>query len=126
MNSPDLALQTKINLTLSAAMPAVTIGANPIPEGALPQVTFGESTVLDDVDPLKTLEAMVHTWSSKEGPHEVKTIQQTIRETLHAQSFAQDGWALSCVREVQANVILDADGVTWHGWQRFRAFACPV
>lgn len=126
MNSPDLALQKKINLTLSAALPAVTVGAYPTPSGAFPFVNFGQSTVLDDVDPVKTIEALVHCWSRVEGPHEAKNIQQTIREALHAQSFLLDGWAFSCVREAQANVILDADGSTWHGWQRFRAVACPV
>jgi hypothetical protein len=124
-DSPDLALQTVINLAITAALPAVTVGAYPTPDGAFPFVNFGESTVTDDVDPVKTIEAMAHCWSRAEGPHEVKTMQQTIREALHAQSFLKNGWALSCVREAQANVILDADGVTWHGWQRFRAFASP-
>lgn len=124
MNSPDLALQTVINLGLTAALPAVTVGSYPLPSGSFPYVNFGESTVSDDVAPVKTVEAMVHVWSTVEGPHEAKTIQQTIREAM-AGSFIKNGWALSCVREVQANVILDADGVTWHGWQRFRAFASP-
>lgn len=124
--SADLALQAVINLGLTAALPAVTVGAYPTPGGPFPFVNFGESTTFDDVDPVRTIEQLVHCWSTVEGPHEAKAIQQTIREALHAQSFLKNGWALSCVREVQSNVILDADGVTWHGWQRFRAIAAPV
>ena len=122
-NSPDLKFQTAIYSELVDALPGKTVLSHPTPGQALPYVFIGESEVSDDSPLGHMVRIDVHTWSKLEGPHEVKEIQHSIREALHAISLTQDDWRFSCIREDFAKAFVDADGESWHGVQRFRAYA---
>lgn len=126
--SCDLIFQEVIAITLAAAMPTVSRGSQPPPEGneTLPYVQFGESEVRDDFAVGHSVTSEVHVWSVVEGPHEAKTLQGQIRDALHSLDFIRSGWKFVNVREDYARTFLDVDGETWHGVQRFRALAGPA
>lgn len=122
MSAPENALQTVIYTQASAALPGVSVDVHPPHDRALPYVQLGVSVTAERPDGWQvTMD--VHTWSSKEGPHEVQSMQHAVRDAVHAQSYTQGDWRLYCVREVSSLVILDVDGETWHGIQQIQAFA---
>lgn len=123
MSSPDLTFQEIINLEIATALPAIRRGAEPPADGAFPYIQFGQSTVGDDYAPGNSVTAEVHVWSTAQGPHEVKQLQQTIKEALQTCTRDRGEWHYSAVRQQTAHVFLDEDGETWHGVQRFRALA---
>jgi hypothetical protein len=126
MASADLTFQEVINLEIKAAMPNVRRGAMPPGDGGFPYVQFGQSQVVDDFPTGKRLLAEVHTWSTAQGPHEVKNLQEQIRDILEKCSHTRGGFHYVAVRQQDARVFLDIDGETWHGVQRFRALAGPI
>lgn len=121
--SADLTFQEVINLEIRAAMPAIRRGAMPPKDGSFPYVQFGQSAVLDNYPPGCSVQAYVHVWSTAEGSHEVKTLQQQIKELLQKCAHERGGWRFSAIRQQHLDVFLDEDGETWHGVQRFRALA---
>lgn len=124
-DSPDLVLQRVINDILTTHLSSVPSGAHPPGERSLPYIQFGNSEVNDN--PVgHDLLMYVHTWSSTEGPHQVKAYQQTIREQLHGLTTSRDSWQFVNVREEFCDVILDEDEETWHGVQRFRTLASSI
>lgn len=126
--SCDLIFQEVVAVTLAAAMPTVSRGAHPPPEGdeGFPYVQFGQSELRDDFEPGHEVRMEIHVWSVVEGPHEAKTLQGQIRTALHSLDFTRSGWKFVNVREENARTFLDVDGETWHGVQRFRALAGPA
>jgi hypothetical protein len=122
MASADLTFQEVVKAELDAALPAVPHGAYPPGGQALPYIEFGRSDVADHVAG-HVVTMTVHVWSSVRGPHEVKAHQETIRGRLHQNDFTRNGWTFVNVREDYCTVLLDPDGVTWHGVQRFRTLA---
>ena len=120
--SAATAFQTEVYAALATACSPTPVSAHPLPGQVLPYVTLGETDGSDDPGG-ERLSIYVHTWSSKEGPHEVKALQETIRATLHASERERDGWKFTSLREVDVRTFLDVDGQTWHGVQRFSALA---
>lgn len=123
MAGADLTFQEVINTEIKAAMPNVRSGAMPPKDGSFPYIQFGQSEVMDDYATGKTVTQEIHTWSTAEGPHEVKTLQEQIRARLEKCSHDRGGFHFVAIRQDTARVFLDIDGETWHGVQRFRARA---
>lgn len=62
----------------------------------------------------------VHTWSQANGRQEALSIMTLIDTLLNRANLTISGYSLvGCVREFQ-EVLLDQDGRTYHGVQRFR------
>lgn len=122
--SIDLAWQKILYATIDDAV-SCAVEVTPPHDADLPYVQIGESS-LEDFPTGKEMFCDVHTWSSAEGAHEVKTIQHQIREVLHASNHNGDGYNYSCCRELDCRVFRDTDGETWHGVQSFRVFASEV
>lgn len=125
MSAPENALQTVLFIQATFALPSATIDVHPPHDRPLPFVQLGNSTTDERADG-RRVRMDVHTWSSKEGPHEVQDMQHAIRSQVQAQTFTQGGWRLYCIRETYSTVMLDVDGETWHGVQTIQAFAEQV
>lgn len=117
----DILLQTKLAAPAAVAVPAIVVGAHPLPNGTVPYLYHGEMETTDDYSEGRQIIATVHVFSKKAGPDEVKTIQEVCRAELHAQTFVQSGFVFSCIREDYCSTQIDPDKETWHGIQRFRA-----
>ncbi len=62
----------------------------------------------------------LHTWSRYRGLKETKEIMAAVIDALDGQSLAVGGHALVLLRFEFATTIVDDDGLTRHGVQRFR------
>ena len=95
-----------------------------VPEStAFPYVKVGEETAVDNGT--KTLQGnehtiMVHTWSRYRGRKEVKDIMARIYALLNNSSLSVSGASLVNARFEFADILVDPDGLTKHGVQRFR------
>jgi hypothetical protein len=63
----------------------------------------------------------VHTWSRYRGLKQTKDIMAAVHAVLDGQSLAVSGHTLVLLRLEFATAIVDDDGLTRHGVQRFRA-----
>lgn len=88
-----------------------------------PYLVVGESkaTPFDS----KTEEGMeqvvtLHSWSTYNGMSEIKSIMAAVVAALDRASLAVSGHALVDISFVSSEAMLDEDGVTRHGIQRFR------
>ena len=91
---------------------------------AFPYVTIGETTVTDWSS--KTFDGRVHNltlhvWSRERGRKEIKEILALTYDTLNGAALSVDGQQLVDLRFDFVQTLLDADGLTFHGIQRFRA-----
>ena len=91
---------------------------------AFPYVTIGETTVTDWSS--KTFDGEVHSftlhvWSRARGRKEVKEILALTYDMLSGAALSVEGQQLVDLRFDFAQTLLDADGLTFHGIQRFRA-----
>lgn len=90
-----------------------------------PFVVLGEELPLNEWDVKgqdgARVEPELHTWSDYRGLREVLAIQAEIRSALDKQSLSVAGYTLVEIRQVYATAFLDADGLSRHGVQRFRA-----
>jgi hypothetical protein len=88
-----------------------------------PYVVVGDDTVIEwDTDNNTGFESTItlHVWSDQPGRGEVKTIQGEIYDLLHRAEFSVIGYNLiNCAFEF-GDTVLDVNGVTRHGVQRFR------
>ncbi len=119
--SADLEIQKAIFARLSSMSVPVY---DDVPDNAPPPyVVIGDDTLLEfDSDGISGFEATttIHTWSTYRGRKEVKELQGEIYTLLHRAELAVVGYTfVSCDSEFSES-ILDADGVTRHGIQRFR------
>jgi hypothetical protein len=122
--SVELALQKIFFREIGTALPTVTASTQPVHTQPLPYIQFGQTDVVD-FPAGHELTAEIHTWEKAMGPDGLKTKMQAIRDALHGKANTiQDGWSFTALREVSGDVIIDEDGETWHGIQRFRCFAC--
>ncbi len=92
----------------AAAFPYVVLGA----------MTEAEFDTSDQVGRETTL--TIHTWSRKRGLNEVKTIMDAIKSVLHDGTLAISGETFVFCFQDFAEAMLDPDGMTRHGAQRFR------
>ncbi|MFQ5467971.1 MAG: DUF3168 domain-containing protein [Kiloniellaceae bacterium] len=91
---------------------------------AFPYVVIGEATARDwdtKTDPGMEQNLSVHTWSRARGAKETKQIMAAIVATLDHAPLAVAGHALVLIRFEFAQTLVDPDGLTHHGVQRFRA-----
>lgn len=123
--SPDLEFQERLYSRLAAAVSPVAVEAHPPHERTLPFVQIGESQVSEHPAGHEII-VTIDTWSSAEGSHECKQLQQKIRDGLHAGDEINSTWRFLPIREIDCRVILDVDNETWHGIQRIRVLAVPV
>jgi hypothetical protein len=88
-----------------------------------PYVTVGDDTTLDwDTDTSLGKEATItiHTWSRYRGRTELKQIQGLVYNALHLVNLNVVGYdTVLCLSEF-AESMMDPDGLTRHGVQRFR------
>ena len=95
-----------------------------VPTGtAYPYVVIGEDTLTNNGT--KTIDSnehtiMVHTWSRYRGRKEVKDIMARIYELLNNSSLTVSGASLVNAKAEFSDIIIDQDGITKHGVQRFR------
>lgn len=96
-----------------------------VPKNAsFPYVVIGEDThVPFDTDDSLGSESTVtiHVWSRYRGKKEAKQIQGEIYDALTRQELELDGYDLITIEFEYSDVLLDPDGITRHGVQRFRA-----
>jgi hypothetical protein len=97
-----------------------------VPDNALmPYVVIGDDTLIDfDTDGKTGFEVTVtiHAWSNYRGRAQVKGLLGEIYFLLHRKDYVIIGYTLigsDCEFE---ETILESDGVTRHGIQRFRLF----
>lgn len=121
-------IQRGVFQTLTANTPLVTLVSgrifDHIPQGtAYPYINIGEDTSLEwDTDTTRGSEATltIHAWSRQAGRREVKQIMERVYDALHRQDIVIEGaHTVLCLWEF-AESLLDPDGVTRHGIQRFR------
>ena len=68
----------------------------------------------------------LHTWSRYRGLKQTKEIMAAVVDALDGQGLAVSGHALVLLRFEFATTIVDDDGLTRHGVQRFRALTQPA
>ena len=93
-------------------------------DSAFPYVTIGETTVTDWSS--KTFDGQAHSvtlhvWSRARGRKELKEILALTYDTLNGAALSIEGQQLVDLRFDFAQTLLDADGLTFHGIQRYRA-----
>jgi len=91
---------------------------------AFPYVVIGEATARDwdtKTDDGMEQTLTVHTWSRARGAGETKQIMAAIIDTLDHAPLVVAGHALVLIRFEFTQTLVDPDGLTHHGVQRFRA-----
>jgi len=97
-----------------------------VPENLTPPfVVIGDDTLIQfDTDGESGFEATltIHTWSAYRGRAEVKEMQGAVYNLLHRADLTITGYnVLGCDFEFSQSMV-DSDGVTRHGIQRFRIY----
>ncbi len=64
----------------------------------------------------------LHVFSRGYGRKQASLIMDRIYELLHKGTLTLEGFALVAMRFEFGDVLLEADGITYHGLLRFRAF----
>lgn len=92
-------------------------------DAAFPYIRIGEDTAIDfDTDTSVGTEntITIHSWSRYRGKKEVKEIQQAVYDALQRHALPLPGLNLVSIDFEFSETVLDADGLTRHGIQRFR------
>jgi len=92
-------------------------------DSVFPYVTIGDDTALEwDTDTSVGKEATltIHSWSRYRGRKEVKQIQGAIYDVLHLSNLIITGYYSILMRSEYSETLVDPDGLTRHGVQRFR------
>jgi hypothetical protein len=109
-------------------------GANSIldyvPSGAnAPYIVLGETRA----EPFDTAtdagcEVMIaiHSYSRSLGMKEARDVMTAVYNSLHRASFAVSGHSLILCHLLDSETVMEADGQTRHGIQRFRVITEPV
>lgn len=124
----SLALQKAVYAALmsSSALMALIRGVfDWVPDATeFPYVSIGDDTGVDFSGCTfvgKELTLTIHTWSRGNGRTEAKSIQAEIRKALDRAALTLTGATLIVILSEFEQTMLDPDGVTYHGIQRFRA-----
>ena len=95
-----------------------------VPEGTdFPYVKIGDQTMVDDGTKTKQgsdFTLIIHTFSRYRGSVEIKNIMSVVYDILHESSLSVSGASLVNARFEFADILVDPDGITKHGVQRFR------
>lgn len=92
-------------------------------DSVFPYVTIGDDTFLEwDTDNSVGKEATltIHSWSRYRGRKEVKEIQGAIYDVLHLSNLIITGYYSVLMLSEYSETLVDPDGLTRHGVQRFR------
>jgi hypothetical protein len=92
--------------------------ATSFPYVALGATTEGEFDTDDQVGRETTF--TIHTWSRKRGLNELKQVMDAIKSMLHNGTLTVSGETFVFCYQDFAETMLDPDGMTRHGVQRFR------
>lgn len=120
-------LQTKIYQLLSADTELVTtLGCqvlDHVPDNTeAPYIVIGDDSFDDfgahDVDGFK-VDVTIHTWVESKGKKTCKQIQARIYELLHDVDLAITGQKTITMRTGLQTTLLDPDGRTYHGVNKF-------
>lgn len=124
-------LQTAVFSRLTADTAVQALLGNParvfdhVPQASLfPYVVIGETSAQAfDTKTEAGLEQrlLVHTWSRYRGLKETKEIMAAVSGALDQAALNVGGHALVLLRFEFATTMVDPDGLTRHGAQRFRA-----
>lgn len=126
-SDPSLPLQAAIYEALTAdvsLMEKITGVFDSVPESTgFPYITIGEGTMSDlgahTFDGAET-NITIHTWARGRGRKQTKEIMADVYRILHDSTLDISGHILVLARFDFAETMLDPDGVTYHGVQRFR------
>lgn len=117
-----LAVNTENN-TIPAIYDNVPQAVDSGNDSVFPYVTIGDDTMIDwDTDTSQGKEATLtlHVWSRYRGRKEVKEIQGAIYDVLHLSNLIISGYHSVLMLSEYSETLLDPDGLTRHGVQRFR------
>lgn len=92
-------------------------------DSVFPYVTIGDDTFLEwDTDNSQGKEGTltIHSWSRYRGRKEVKEIQGAIYDALHLSNLNITGYYSVLMLSEYSETLVDPDGLTRHGVQRFR------
>lgn len=122
------ALQTAIytKLTSDSTLDGLVTGVfDSVPETTdYPYISIGADTFIDwGAMDFQGMEATItiHSWSRARGRKEVKAIMARIYALLHEASLTVTSHNCVLIRQEYSETLLDPDGTTYHGVQRFRA-----
>lgn len=123
INPIQEALYTKL-ISITSLMNKVNGIYDFVPQGTeYPYVTIGENTQSDWGS--KTFTGFddtisIHTWSRGAGRKSCAEIMSDIYSAIHEGSLSVSGFKVTVLRQEFSEIILDPDGQTYHGIQRFR------
>lgn len=94
-------------------------------DSTFPYVTIGEGTAVPGEADTKSEDGMeqtinVHTWSRERGMSETKQIMGAVIDALDQANLSIAGFSLVMLRFEFSESMMDPDGLTRHGVQRFR------
>lgn len=116
-------LQKAIFAVVSSAVSPTPV-YDDVPDNKVPPyVRIGETTDLEwDTDDSIGREATItiHSWSVYRGMKEVKDLMDAIKAVLHNQSLTVTGQTVVLVLQEFSETLVESDGLTRHGVQRFR------
>ena len=118
------ALQSASGLTTLLAAGATSVVDHVPQSSAYPYVVIGEATARDfDCKSSDGMEQTltIHTWSRYRGLRETKQIMAEVVKALDQANLSIVGHSLVLLRFEFSATLLDPDGLTRHGVQRFRA-----
>lgn len=109
--------------TAAAVFDHVPQSATPEDAEAFPYVVLGAETQAEfDTDDQVGRETTmtIHTWSRARGLKETKEIMDAIKSVLHDATLSISGETFVLCLQEFAEAMVDPDGMTRHGVQRFR------
>ena len=92
-------------------------------DATMSYVVIGEDTVSSEDDKTGALHRVtltLHVWSRHRGRKEVKQILGEVYTALHQAPLVVSGFDLLWIRFDFEDSFIDADGITYHGVQRYR------
>lgn len=123
MSDAALAVQTAVLTELVSALSEPVY--DHVPEDTnFPYVTIGDDSQEDwSADGLEgEIHVLtIHSWSRYRGRKQIKEIMDSVKDALHEQSLTLMGHDLISMRWESSETILEDDGITYHGTQKFRA-----
>jgi hypothetical protein len=135
-SDPSLLLQKAIrdlllaDATLVAKLYNSTSVYDFVPPGSsFPYISIGEAQVKDfDAKNLNGTDndIYIHTWTQGAGRKKAKEIMGDIYRILHRASLTVTGFTPILSRFTFAETMIDPDGQTYHGIQRFRIIITEV
>lgn len=123
-----LAIQTAVFQRLDAELSVPVYDHVPQPNDSgdnalFPYVVIGDDDLSAwDTDTSQGFDGdlTIHVWSRQKGRAETKALQQQIYDALHRFDLSVSGADTITLDQSLATTMMDPDGITRHGVQRFR------